>query len=105
MTLPRKLFLLLAMLVFFALDGACSGVDVTNISLGTLDAGTGNAPINFDISWRNSWRSTDPGAPAPNNWDAAWVFIKFRKNNGNWAHASLTQQDTQFLQVRHLMLD
>jgi formylglycine-generating enzyme required for sulfatase activity len=89
MTFPRNLFLLLAMLVFYAADAACSGIDVTNITLGTRDAGTGNAPINFDISWNNSWRSTDNGAPAPNNWDAAWVFVKFRKNGGDWAHASL----------------
>jgi formylglycine-generating enzyme required for sulfatase activity len=89
MTLPRKLFLLLAVLVFYAAEAACSGIDVTNTSLGTLDAGTGNAPINFDISWNNSWRSTDSGAPAPNNWDAAWVFVKFQKNGGDWQHASL----------------
>jgi formylglycine-generating enzyme required for sulfatase activity len=84
-----KALVLLAVVVLSASDGACNGIDVTNISLGTRDAGTGNAPINFDISWNNSWRSTDPGAPAPNNWDAAWVFVKFRKNGGNWAHASL----------------
>jgi formylglycine-generating enzyme required for sulfatase activity len=84
-----KALVLLAVVVLSASDGACNGIDVTNISLGTRDAGTGNAPINFDISWSNSWRSTGPGAPAPNNWDAAWVFVKFRKNGGDWAHASL----------------
>jgi formylglycine-generating enzyme required for sulfatase activity len=83
-----KALVLLAVVVLSASDGACTGIDVTNISLGTRDAGTGNAPINFDISWSNSWRSTDNGAPAPNNWDAAWVFVKFRKNGGDWAHAS-----------------
>lgn len=81
-------FFLLALLLG-ATTGLCSGITVTNISLGTRDAGTGNAPISFDISWQNSWRSTGAGAPAPNNWDAAWVFVKFRKNGGNWAHASL----------------
>jgi hypothetical protein len=85
----RKLLLLLTLMMWFSTDGSCNGIDVTNISLGTRDAGTGNAPINFDISWNNSWRSTGAGAPAPNNWDAAWVFVKFRKNGGNWAHASL----------------
>lgn len=85
----RNLLLLLTLLVLSTTDGVCSGIDVTNISLGTRDAGTGNAPINFDISWNNSWRSTGAGAPGPNNWDAAWVFVKFRKNGGNWAHASL----------------
>lgn len=87
--LPRTLYLLLVVLMLWAPKGSCSGIDVTNISLGTRDAGTGNAPVNFDISWNNSWRSTGAGAPAPNNWDAAWVFVKFRKNSGDWAHATL----------------
>ena len=87
---PRTLYLLLVVLMLmWAPDGSCSGVSVSNISLGTRDAGTGNAPVNFDISWSNSWRTTDSGAPAPNNWDAAWVFVKFQKNGGDWAHASL----------------
>jgi formylglycine-generating enzyme required for sulfatase activity len=86
---PRTLYLLLVVLMLWATDGSCSGVNVTNTSLGTRDAGTGNAPINFDISWDNSWRSTGGGAPAPNNWDAAWVFVKFQKNGGDWQHASL----------------
>ena len=30
--------------------------------------------IRFNISWQNSWRVS--GGPA--NWDAAWVFLKFR---------------------------
>ena len=85
-----NVLILLAAVVLSASDGVCGGMNVTNTSVGTRDAGTGTAPINFDISWSNSWRSTDPGAPAPNNWDAAWVFVKFRKNGGDWAHASLT---------------
>jgi hypothetical protein len=85
-----KVLILLVLVVVSASDGLCGVINVTNTSVGTRDAGTGTAPINFDISWNNSWRSTDPGAPAPNNWDAAWVFVKFRKNGGNWAHASLT---------------
>ncbi|MEY4668736.1 MAG: hypothetical protein RL518_1435, partial [Pseudomonadota bacterium] len=84
-----KALVLLAAVVLSASEGVCNEISVANISLGTRDAGTGNAPINFDISWNNSWRSTDSGAPAPNNWDAAWVFVKFRKNGGDWAHASL----------------
>jgi hypothetical protein len=84
-----KVLMVLAVVVLTASDGVCGGIDVTNTSVGTRDAGTGNAPINFDISWNDSWRSTGTGAPAPNNWDAAWVFVKFRKNGGNWAHASL----------------
>lgn len=87
--LLRPLYLIIALFALWARDASCGEINVTNISLGTRDSGTGNAPINFDISWNNSWRSTGAGAPAPNNWDAAWVFVKFRKNGGDWQHASL----------------
>jgi hypothetical protein len=42
--------------------------------------------VTFDISWENSWRVTS----APSNWDAAWVFIKFRERGGVWRHAWLS---------------
>ena len=87
----NRLLALLLLCVFATLfpyrQGACSNVDITNIQLGTLSGGS--TTITFDITWSNSWRSTGAGAPAPNNWDAAWVFVKFRKNGGNWAHGSL----------------
>jgi formylglycine-generating enzyme required for sulfatase activity len=68
-------------------EGQCSNLKITNPTLGTLSGGS--TTVSFDVTWTNSWRFTDPGAPAPNNWDAAWVFVKFRKNGGNWEHASL----------------
>lgn len=84
------LHLVIAVFMAWITEASCSGITVTNVSLGTRNATTGDAPINFDISWDNSWRSTNSGAPAPNNWDAAWVFVKFRKNGGGWTHASLS---------------
>jgi hypothetical protein len=87
-------FLLYAVLLLMAVCvwaplGACSGIDITNVTVGTRDPGTGNVTVTFNASWSNSWRSTGGGAPAPNNWDAAWIFVKFRKNGGDWQHASL----------------
>ncbi len=38
------------------------------------DGTDGLAQVQFDIGWENSWRLST----APNNWDAAWVFVKFR---------------------------
>jgi formylglycine-generating enzyme required for sulfatase activity len=84
---------LLALLIAVALEllvlheGSCSGIDVTNIQRGALSGGS--TTVTFDATWTNSWRTAEPGAPAPNNWDAAWIFVKFRKNGGDWAHASL----------------
>jgi len=68
-------------------EGHCSNIQITNPTLGTLSGGS--TTVTFNVTWTNSWRQTGVGAPAPNNWDAAWVFVKFRKNGGNWAHASL----------------
>jgi hypothetical protein len=48
----------------------------------------GNNPTNktiqiqFDLSWQNSWRDSI-------NWDAAWIFIKYKNANGLWQHARL----------------
>ena len=39
--------------------------------------------IACDVSWENSWRDAI-------NYDAAWLFVKFRINNGNWQHARLS---------------
>ncbi len=55
--------------------------------------------IAFDIAWDHSWRASwqaaaeETGAAAPlplENWDAAWVFVKFRRPDGDgWSHATL----------------
>jgi hypothetical protein len=50
----------------------------------------GNDPINktiqvqFDISWDNSWRDAI-------NYDAAWIFMKFKNASGVWQHVQLNQ--------------
>ena len=41
--------------------------------------------MQFDVTWENSWRTSS----GPANWDAAWLFVKFRVNGGAWKHASL----------------
>lgn len=45
------------------------------------------ALVQFDLSWENSWRLGY--STGINNWDAAWVFVKYRVNGGNWTHANL----------------
>jgi len=81
----RSFFLILFTLFAFALPsgGFCANIKITNPTLGTLSGG--NATVTFNLSWNASWRN----AAVIGNWDAAWVFVKFRKNGGNWAHASL----------------
>ena len=42
--------------------------------------------VQFDISWDNSWRLTT----APFNYDAVWVFVKYKMAGSTvWNHATL----------------
>jgi formylglycine-generating enzyme required for sulfatase activity len=58
---------------------------IENITLTNQTAGS-HTFVKFDISWDNSWRGgTDNG----DNWDAAWVFVKYSVSGGEWQHATL----------------
>jgi len=70
-----------------------NNAQVSNIAL--ADSDTGYTHITCDVGWDNSWRvswtETTPSITLT-NWDAAWVFVKFRvaTNNAPWQHASLS---------------
>jgi len=48
--------------------------------------------ISFTISWDNSWNTTNNIDPLyPNNWDAAWIFVKYQNQIDNlWKPAKLS---------------
>lgn len=67
-----------------------NNIAVTNVSL--TSPGVGYTMVQFDISWENSFRVSH----GPNNWDAAWVFVKYRiktsyGGDGTWKHAWLNE--------------
>jgi formylglycine-generating enzyme required for sulfatase activity len=67
-----------------------NNLTVTNVTV--LNAANGVADVRFDLSWDNAWHSSWPeygGALNMTNWDAAWVFVKFRCAGGQWQHAIL----------------
>ncbi|GAB6278331.1 MAG: hypothetical protein STSR0006_03280 [Lentimicrobium sp.] len=78
-------------LLLFAGSVAANNINVSNIKLTGQNTTAGvNFPDNytlvqFDLSWENSWRISS----VPNNWDAAWVFVKYRVGSGDWQHAWL----------------
>jgi len=45
--------------------------------------------IEFDLGWSNSFRDTT-------NWDAAWIFVKFRGPSGGWEHATLSADPGEY---------
>ena len=77
-------------LLLFAGSISANNITVSNTKLTGQNTTDGYTLVQFDLSWENSWRTSS----APNNWDAAWVFVKYRitaANGGDnlWKHATL----------------
>ena len=81
----RLLILLFCLFMFVNYSGFANNVTISNFSLTGQNAANHYAMIKFDISWENSWRTSS----APNNWDAAWIFVKYRVGTGDWTQAWL----------------
>ena len=78
----RFQWLFLFLLLSFAVRG-------NNVKVGgspALELGSDNSTvsINCTLSWENSWRDEF-------NWDAVWVFVKYKKegDTGAWGHLNL----------------
>ena len=75
-------FFVLGILVlsFLTYEALANNISVSNVSIVSRDVSQGRnntanfATVQFNLSWENSWRVS----ASPANWDAAWVFIKFR---------------------------
>jgi hypothetical protein len=87
-TMPfmRSVVCRLLMLLPLVLSSAWAGnLQFTNLQRGGINYAAGTSEVKFDLSWENSWRLNS----GPSNWDAVWVFVKYRKNGGEWQHARL----------------
>jgi len=84
----KKIILIIAVLFSYSINA--NNIRVSNISLENLDDISNWVHVEFDLAWDNSWRINS----GPSNWDAAWVFIKYRVNNGIWTHAIISQANS-----------
>ena len=79
--------LLLSSLLCIASSLFANNIVVTNTTLSAQNISVQTRLVQFNLSWQNSWRSSS----APFNWDAAWVFVKYRVGaTGIWKHATLS---------------
>ena len=78
--------LLLSSLLCISCSLFANNIAVSNISLTGRNTSAQTVLVQFNLSWQNSWRTSS----APFNWDAAWVFVKYKVGNGDWKHASLS---------------
>jgi formylglycine-generating enzyme required for sulfatase activity len=74
----KKLLFIILFIAAFAVTKA-NNIQVTNVSVVPA-----NSTIKFDVSWDNGWRSN-----VLNNWDAAWVFIKYKDHTNEWINLTL----------------
>lgn len=86
----RLTFVYLWLMVLAApLPGLSNNIQVSNIAVVEQNTTTHYSLVQFDLSWENSWRTSDLNGVGVTNWDAAWVFVKFRVGSGEWQHAKL----------------
>ena len=82
----KKLLAVLVLVAGMACAVNANNIAVTNVSFSDQVAALHYCNVKFDLSWDNSWRT----ASVPNNWDAAWIFVKYRVSGGVWHHAKLS---------------
>jgi len=63
-----------------------NNLQITNVRLVGRNVVNDFTMVQFDISWENSWRTST----LESNWDAAWIFVKFRRTGDTfWGHCFL----------------
>src|SRR5947208_2895536 len=70
----RTGYRLVAMLLITAACICPGQLSANNLVISGLSINQGARQVTFNITWDHSWRIT----ATPANWDAAWVFVKFR---------------------------
>ena len=59
-----------------------NGVVISNTALVNQNTNNDTWQVRFNLTWNNSWKDNI-------NFDAVWVFCKYKVGNGPWLHASI----------------
>ena len=83
-TIKTESFKLLTLLFLLLIGLSPAMANNIQIANGQVMQDGANRFIEFDLEWENSWR-TDylNGDDDVTNWDAAWVFVKYRVPEAN----------------------
>jgi formylglycine-generating enzyme required for sulfatase activity len=84
--IKKLLTISIILMLFFGLYVSANNLQISNVDLVGINTADHFVMVKFDISWENSWHTSS----APNNWDAVWIFVKYRIDGGQWLHAILS---------------
>ncbi len=80
-----KIILFLIAFFFYLIVTKANNVNLSNVSITGQNVASHFTMIQADISWDNSWRTST----LENNWDAIWLFAKYRLKYTNvWHHVT-----------------
>jgi len=85
----KKICVAALLLLLPGLSVMANNIKVSNISVAQRNSANKYVVVQFDLSWDNSFRLTNGTLE---NWDAAWVFVKYRKSgdiNLGFSHGTL----------------
>jgi formylglycine-generating enzyme required for sulfatase activity len=81
-----KKYLLLLHFIGITFLSYSNNINVSSVTITGQNTVSDFTLVQFNISWDNSWRTST----LESNWDAAWVFVKWRlKTQTIWNHATL----------------
>ena len=83
--MSKKITLLL--ILFIIQKSLANNIQLSNITLTGQNTTSDFTMVQFNLTWENSYRISS----GPSNWDAAWVFVKYRVGSGPWLHAFLNE--------------
>ncbi len=82
--MKKSIALLVFILFAFCFQSNANGISIQKVSISDTNRTAKTANIKFSISWDNSWRDSI-------NWDAAWIFVKYREPKDSiWKYRHLT---------------
>ncbi len=82
--IPRYRYLAILLATMAAHTALSNNIQVRNVTTREMNVDNQTVQIVADISWENSWHNDL-------NWDAAWIFVKFRApDSSTWEHAALS---------------
>ncbi|MCX6162107.1 MAG: SUMF1/EgtB/PvdO family nonheme iron enzyme [Ignavibacteriae bacterium] len=83
---PLRAVFVFCLLMVVSYSAFANNITVSNFTLTGRNTADHYIMVKFDITWENSFRVST----GPSNWDAAWVFAKYRiGSTGEWQHTWL----------------